>query len=162
MGGNFQQLDRNRDGYLTASELAQHANRMAQSGQTPVEVVYIWVTGANRGQPSLSDLQNAYAMLQKVDEDNDGHITRSELRDTQTKVASQMVENLFNRLDQNQDEEISQDEASGTLLGQRFNQLDTDNNGYLTSNELKKDFQRELNQQTSVSQSQDQSGESRR
>jgi len=64
MRSNFDTIDRNGDGYLSSSELRRHAGQMASSGG-PAEVMYVWINGANRGQPSLQDLQQAYDMLQK-------------------------------------------------------------------------------------------------
>jgi Ca2+-binding EF-hand superfamily protein len=161
MRQNFNQLDRNSDGYISQSELSQHANRMAQSGGGgPPEVMYVWIVGANRGNPSLSDLQHAYEMLQKIDKDNDGYITRSELGQQQQKVAAHWINHLFTRLDQNSDDEISRDEAESSSLDPKFDQLDENGDGYLTRSELRQDIQQEQSRQASAEDSQDE--ESRR
>lgn len=132
----FDALDRNDDGEVSQAELQAHAERMASHRHTPVSVTYIWVMDTDQGRASLQELQQAYDVLQKVDQDEDGNITRNELRQRQRETASQWVDHCFRKLDDNDDGEISNSEAKGSALAQRFERLDKNDDDVLTRNEL--------------------------
>jgi Ca2+-binding EF-hand superfamily protein len=165
MRDGFEQLDRDHDGYLSPGELRQHAERFASGQQQrrgqgrrtghPVEIAYIWVLDADQGQVHLKDLQQAYALLRKIDQNDDGEISRSELRKRQQQVASQYIDHCFQKLDQNNDDEITRSEARDSALGQRFDQFDRNQDDVVTRSELKRSIQ------TASSQESDEDSDSR-
>jgi Ca2+-binding EF-hand superfamily protein len=133
----FSQLDRNNDSRLSASELERHSQRMAAQ-PIPVEITYIWITDAHRGRMNVNDLQQAYQLLQRIDEDNNGQLTRSEIQDRREEVVAQWINSMMERTDQNGDRAISQREAQDTLLSRSFNRVDRDGDGQLSRNELRR------------------------
>ena len=137
MSQQFEQLDRNDDGQLSQSELRQHAGRMAHRA-IPVEITYIWITDAQRGRLDLNDLQQAYQLLQRIDQNNDGQLARQELQERREQVVSQWISSLVDRADENGDNEISQSEARGTLLSRRFDRFDRNQDGHISRNELRR------------------------
>lgn len=132
----FDALDRNSDDRVSQSELQSHAQRMASRRQTPVSVTYIWVMDTDQGRASLQELQQAYDVLQNVDRNEDGSITRNELRERQQEMAAQWIDHCFQKLDDNDDGEISNSEAKGSALAQRFEGLDNNDDDVLTRKEL--------------------------
>ena len=162
---SFHDLDRDGDDHLSRGELQRHGmvmtqrlqrqarsshgseNRSQGSSQSssqsavhvvPVEVTYIWVMDTDRGQAKLSDLQRAYDLLRRLDANDDGNITRSELRDRREQVVSRWIEHGFDRLDENEDDAISRQEAAGSMLQERFDRLDTNRDDQLTRSELRR------------------------
>lgn len=154
---NFHDLDANDDDYLSRSELQRHGRTMfqhlAQQQQqqssssrhsqsvvqgVPIEVTYVWIMDTQSGRVQLSDLQSAYDLLQRMDEDNDGHITRSELRERRQQVVARWIDHGFHRLDRNEDDAISRREAEQSMLQERFDRLDANRDGELTRNELRR------------------------
>lgn len=137
MRDQFERLDRNRDGSLTKEELSQHAGRVSQRQQAlPLEVVYIWISDADRGHLSLNELQRAYDTLQKIDGDGNGELSQSELRTRQTQIASRWAKMIADRLDENDDGRVNKSEAEGTFSGTEFTKLDRNGNGGLSVDEL--------------------------
>jgi Ca2+-binding EF-hand superfamily protein len=143
---SFNRLDRDGDGYLSQSELSQHANQAART-RVPVEVTYIWVVGADRGKVELNELQQAYRLLQRIDNDNDGYITRTELRNQQQQVVSQFINHCFDCHDKDYDDEITRSEASGTMLARGFDHLDRNSDDKLTRSELRTAMRRQTTDQ---------------
>lgn len=90
----------------------------------------------DQGRASLQELQQAYGVLQKVDQDEDGNITRNELRQRQREMALQWVDHCFQNLDDNDDGEISDSEAKRSAFAQRFERLDGKDDDVLTRREL--------------------------
>jgi len=135
----FDKIDSNGDGNLDSNELKAHAQRMMQA-EIPTEVMFVWIEGANNGRMHLHDLQSAYDMLRKLDENGDGHISRDELRDRRKKVVTHWINRSFERLDENDDDKISRDEAQNSNLAQRFDRLDEDHDGSLSRSELRDAF----------------------
>jgi len=155
---NFHDLDRDGDNYVGRGELQQHGRNMTQwmraahdtasqnrgndgatgSRVVPVEVTYVWIMDTDSGTVRLNDLQGAYDLLQRLDANNDGNITRSELRDRKQQVVSRWIEHGFNRLDENEDDAISRSEANQTMLQERFDRLDLDGDEELTRSELRR------------------------
>lgn len=136
----FEDLDRNSDDYLSQSELREHAQKsMAQ--QSPVIVTYVWVLDANQGRVKLNDLQQAYDALMEVDQDGDGEITRQELNQRQQRIASRWIDKCFQQHDENNDDEISRDEAQGSQLAGRFERVDRNSDDRLTRSELRQSLQ---------------------
>lgn len=140
MRSGFDRIDRDSDGYLSRSELRQHAARAA-SNQSPVVVTYVWVLGANQGSVKLADLQQAYSVLQEIDQDEDGEISREELRERHQKIASRWLDKCFQQHDENDDDQITRREAEGTHLSKRFDKLDRNSDDKLTRSELRQSFQ---------------------
>lgn len=129
MRDQFQQLDRNRDKQLSASELQQHATRMKQSRPgavaiVPVEVTYVWVADASQGKLRLEDLQQAYQVLQEIDDNQDHKITRDELNAKRKEMVGKWAKTAFQRCDQDGDGALTQDEIDHRMLLANFEQID--------------------------------------
>ena len=143
MRRTFDQLDRNGDGRVTRSELQQHAGTQ-QSGAQPVHITYVWVTSANQGQMKLNDLQPAYDLLQQIDQDGSGQISRRELRARRQEIVSNWVGSTFRKHDENDDGQISRDEAEATAMAQQFDQLDRNGNDRISRGELQSSLEESL------------------
>jgi Ca2+-binding EF-hand superfamily protein len=137
MQQNFAELDRNRDGSISGIELRIHARRMQRLSAMPVEVTYIWVTGADRGRLNLRELQQAYSLLRKIDKNDDGQIAQSELRETRRQVATQWVDCIFEHCDENDDGQIDRNEARDTAMSYAFSRFDRNQDDRLSRNELR-------------------------
>lgn len=149
MREDFDSLDRNGDGYLSRSELQQHAQEaMRQEQASPVEVAYVWIIDANEGNMDLKDVQEAYSELQKIDRDNDGKITRNELRDRREHVVSRWCDKCFDRLDKDNDGELSKSEAKESSFADEFSKFDRNSDGYLTKSEVHREIQDEFESQS--------------
>ena len=155
MRQTFRQIDRNNDNYLTRQELQQHARGQSTQSQ-PVHIAYIWVTDANQGQMSLEDLQQAYDLLQQVDNDGNGQISRRELRARRQEIISNWVDSTFRRHDENDDGRINRDEANATAMAQRFEQLDRNGDDRISRDELQRSLEEKLLGQGSGNQGQGQ------
>ena len=155
MRQTFDQLDRNSDGRVTRSELQQHAGTQ-QSGAQPVHITYVWVTSANQGQMSLNDLQQAYDLLQQIDDDGNGQISRRELRARRQEIVSNWVDSTFRKHDENDDGQIGRDEAEATAMAQRFDRLDRNSNDRVSREELQRSLEESLLGQSDSSQGRDQ------
>lgn len=138
MREGFEGIDRNRDDRLSAAELERHAQRMQRYTAMPVEVTYIWITGANRGRLNVDELQQVYSLLRKADSDSDGRLTASELKQQRQKVASECVECVLHSRDENQDGKLTRSEARGTAVAFDFSHIDRDSDGSVTKEELKR------------------------
>jgi Ca2+-binding EF-hand superfamily protein len=154
MREHFHDLDRDGDDYLSRSELERHSARllsavrqhaMQSSGNSgrifqvaPVDVTYEWVVDADSGQVNLEDLQNAYEVLRQIDQNGDGRITRSELRDRREQIVSTWIDHSFEQFDEDGDGAITQQEANQTLLQERFDRLDRNGDAELTRGELRR------------------------
>lgn len=142
MRSDFDRLDANRDGSISQDEVAQQvqqgatARRSRRSAGTPVEVTYVWILDADRGQADLEELQSAYEAMRKIDKNNDGKISRDELRARREQVASQWCDKCFDRMDQNNDGELSKSEAEGSEFASDFSQIDRNHDQQLTKSEI--------------------------
>jgi Ca2+-binding EF-hand superfamily protein len=136
MRQNFDRADLNHDGYLSGSELRQRA-QLAASERAPVLFTALAIIDAERGRVDVDDLQQAYDILQRIDENGDGEITRDELQHGAQRVAQRIVDRVFQKLDQNEDEQITLNEASDSPLAQRFQEFDENRDNRLTRNELR-------------------------
>jgi Ca2+-binding EF-hand superfamily protein len=155
MRQDFDKLDRDGDGYLSRKELQQHAREAQRSAAKPVEVAYLWIIDANAGNVDLNDLQDAYQELQKIDRDNDGKISRSELMARREHVASQWCDKCFDRMDEDKDGELSQSEAKDTTFSEQFSDFDRNSDGYLTKSEIHRKLQEEFESQSASRDSSD-------
>lgn len=103
----------------------------------PAEVTFGWMVAAQGGAQRLRELQHAYELLQQLDEDGDGHITRTELRDRIEHALARWIEYGFERLDADGDDALSRSEAARSMLQERFDRLDANGDGLLTRSELR-------------------------
>ena len=138
MRDGFGDIDRNGDERLSASELERHAQRMQRYTAMPVEVTYIWITGANRGRLNVDELQQVYTLLRKADSDSDGKLTAAELKQQRQKVASECVECILQSRDENEDGKLTRSEARGTAVAFDFSRIDRNSDGSVTKDELKR------------------------
>jgi Ca2+-binding EF-hand superfamily protein len=139
MRDRFSSLDRDGDNRLSRQELFRHgqAARSQRNPVAPLEFVYIWVTDADQGHLSLNELQRAYDTLQKIDQDGNGELARSELQACREANLSKWARMVTTRLDENDDDTISEQEAQGTFLTGRFDELDTNGDSRIDKQELK-------------------------
>jgi Ca2+-binding EF-hand superfamily protein len=138
MRENFQEIDRDQDDRLTAGELEQHARRMQRYTAMPVEVTYIWITGANRGRLDVDDVQQVYTLLREADQNSDGRLTQEELKRQRQKVASKCVHCVLESRDENEDGKLSRREARGTAVAYDFARIDRNSDGFASEDELQR------------------------
>jgi Ca2+-binding EF-hand superfamily protein len=133
----FGRLDQNKDDQLTREELRQHTQSSQRRRPVqPIEFVYIWVSDADQGSLSLNELQRAYDTLQKIDKDGDGELARQELQACRQANLDRWARMVTTRLDENNDNQISEDEAQGSFLTGRFDEIDSDGDGKIQRSEL--------------------------
>jgi Ca2+-binding EF-hand superfamily protein len=137
MRSSFSRLDRDKSGDLSASELREHGRRMQRS-IVPVEVVCVWVSDVDQNPLSIKDLQSAYDTLQDLDENSDGQISRNELQQRRHQIASRWAKQVVNRLDQDDDGMVNEDEAQDSFLARQFDQVDNDSDGSISRQELQR------------------------
>ena len=139
----FARIDRNKDNSLSSEELQKHAQR-AMHAPVPVQVTEIWILDTHRGHLDLKDLQEAYTLLSQIDADNDREITKSEVKNFETKIAGRMCERCFVQLDTDKNDQISREEAQDSMFEDDFTEIDADNNNQLTRIEIEKAVQSNL------------------
>jgi len=145
MRQGFDRIDRDQDEYLSEQELRRHAQRVSAQ-RKPVAITYVWVLDTSKGKTRLSDLQEAYEALTKIDEDGDGEITRSELRQRQQEVVKHCTEKCFEQHDEDEDDRISRSEASGQL-SRKFDRIDRNRDDLLTWSEVRQSLTPEQDSQ---------------
>jgi Ca2+-binding EF-hand superfamily protein len=159
MRSGFSRLDRDKNGELSANELRDHAGRMQRS-IVPVEVVCVWVSDVDQGRLTINDLQTAYDTLMDLDENNDGQISRQELQQQRQQIASRWAKQVINRLDQDDDGLVDQEEAQDSFLARNFDRIDNNEDGSVSRQELQRSIaskqQDEQRQTRSAQRSQDQ------
>lgn len=165
MRRHLRTIDRNDDGYISRRELEQQvetastqsgspssrsqlsrsqAPRSQSSGSqtravaVPVEVTYVWIMDANQGRLNARDLQHAYDLLMRIDEDQDGRITRDEVRECREKVVASWIDKTFERLDENEDGALSREEARDSILAHAFEEMDRNNDDSLSRAEIRR------------------------
>lgn len=146
MRNQIEFLDQNQDGKLTRQELRSHGRRAAADSDSqqaqksrkvmPLEIVYVWISDADRSQISLSQLQRAYDTLQQIDDNGDGQLSRDELQQRRQEMHSRWAKMVTERLDQNDDQRISHEEAQNTGLAVTFSTFDQNDDGVLSQKEL--------------------------
>ena len=139
MRGSFSRLDRDENGELSASELREHAKQMQRS-IVPVEVVCVWVSDVDQGRLSMDDLQTAYDTLLEIDDNNDGKISQRELQQRRQELASKWAKQVINRLDENDDGLVDQDEAEESFIAGNFDRIDINEDGEISRNELQRNL----------------------
>jgi Ca2+-binding EF-hand superfamily protein len=138
MRDGFGAIDRNDDQRLSATELEIHAQNLQRYSAMPVEVTYIWITGANRGRLDVNELQQVYTLLRRADQNGDGRLTTAELRQQRQKVASECVECILESRDENSDGKLTRSEARGTAVAFDFSRIDRNSDGSVTKDELRR------------------------
>ena len=141
MRSDFERLDINHDGNISQDEVEQHARqasrgRQARGSSSPVEVTYVLMIDADQGTSELEELQNAYQALRKVDKNNDGRISRDELRQRREQVVSEWCDTCFDRLDEDDDGELSAEEARSSTFANIFQKADRNSDGHLSKSEI--------------------------
>lgn len=136
MREGFHQIDRDNNGQLTTEEVRQHAHRQNLL-RTPVVVTYVWLLDTNEGRARLKDLQEAYSTLKQIDQDSDGQITRAELKERRQEIASKMIDKCFENHDDNDDGQLTREEARGTVIASRFQKYDENDDGKVGKQEVK-------------------------
>lgn len=134
----FDQIDTNKDGFITQDELNQHAAKMAKLRPQLVEVVY-YTIDFHEEPASLQELQTAYDELRKMDKNNDGKLDDSEVKMFREQRSKERIDGLISALDKNGDGKISKDEARG-LWADNFAQLDKNKDGFLDRQEIEQAF----------------------
>jgi Ca2+-binding EF-hand superfamily protein len=104
----------------------------------PVEVTYIWITGANRGRLDVDDVQQVYTLLREADQNSDGRLTQEELKRQRQKVASKCVHCVLESRDENEDGKLSRREARGTAVAYDFARIDRNSDGFASEDELQR------------------------
>jgi Ca2+-binding EF-hand superfamily protein len=145
------------DQYRQSQNQRSSSSRSQSQRAQPVEVTYIWITDVNAGRAELSDLQESYELLREIDQDNDGEISRSELRERRQQAMGRMVDRQFRQLDQNDDDSLSRQEVQNTFLAESFDELDRNSDGSVTRSEV-----RQASQQSSDSSSSENGSSSQR
>jgi Ca2+-binding EF-hand superfamily protein len=135
MRSEFGQLDADNDGYLSRREIEKHAQQFSNTS-VPVEVTYIWIMDADQGRVDLQQLQDSYSLLRKIDKNNDGQISRDELRDRREQVVSKWCDQCFKSHDKNDDGELSKSEARDTSFSEDFDKMDQNQDQMLTKSEI--------------------------
>lgn len=131
----YDRIDTDKDGKLTDAELRQHARRMWRSA--PVEVVSIWVVEAV-DPLTVSEVQQAYESLRKLDSDNDGKITEKEIKAGYKEMVKKRIDAVVERYDTDDDGKVSKEEAEAGPLTRSFKQLDANGDGYIDRAEMEK------------------------
>jgi Ca2+-binding EF-hand superfamily protein len=165
MYDEFAEIDRNDDRYLSMTEVRRFAQesrdntssedrspaRTARSGHSPAQAAYVWIIDRNLDQTNQRDLQQAYTLLLELDANRDGQIAESELAQRGEQAVNQWSQESFERLDRNNDNSLSRDEALPSIFGLRFDQFDKNNNDALTLSEIRQSIEEKFESQTSFS-----------
>ncbi|OWK37836.1 hypothetical protein FRUB_06956 [Fimbriiglobus ruber] len=139
MRDEFDKIDANKDGFLTADELTKHAAMMSQQAPQLVEFVFFAIDSGEDEQVTLQDLQRTYDTLRKMDKDNSGKLSAEEFKAFRHQRKEERINNFIQRLDKNGDGKISRDEARG-MWADNFSQLDKNGDGFIDRQELEAAF----------------------
>src|SRR5262245_29985772 len=108
----FAQLDTNKDGKLSKEELEQGIVFL-QPARRPADVLVVLIEMSDCDECCAEELAHFYAMLRKLDKDNDGKFSPEELAAARRTLVEDRVANLFKELDRDKDGYLSRDEARG-------------------------------------------------
>jgi Ca2+-binding EF-hand superfamily protein len=142
MQGLFARIDTNHDGKLTPDEIKASAGsqkgpngRVESSGDaTRRDPVLNALDTDHDGVISAAEIAAAPTSLKALDKDGDGEISAAELRPRQM-TATDRAQHMLEEWDTNKDGKISKPEAPDRMQ-QQFGSIDTDNDGFLTEEEL--------------------------
>ena len=129
----FDQLDKNRDGRLDASERPQFKGRGHRGGGMAM-------LDANKDgvidRAEAAKFPKFAQRFDQLDKNRDGRLDASE-RPQRMGRGGGMA-----KIDKNGDGRISRNEAVGSPFAQRFDQLDANRDGYVTREEMRASFQK--------------------
>lgn len=135
---DFDKLDRDSNGKLDRRELEQHALRMHNACDQCQET-FIMIYRAEADPLTLKDLQSSYKLLRMLDQDEDGKITKQELKAGMKKIRAHHAQTIFHEWDANNDQKLTKKEV-GRFLGERFDMLDKDGDGEISLEEMEQAF----------------------
>ena len=128
----FDQLDKNRDGRLDASERPQFKGRGRRGGMAMLDANKDGVIDRTEAAKFPKFAQR----FDHLDKNRDGRLDASE-RPQRMGRGGGMA-----KIDKNGDGRISRNEAVGSPFAQRFDQLDANRDGYITREEMRASFQK--------------------
>lgn len=163
MRGMLTRGDANKDGSLTRDELKKMLEAEAAPVGRPLPPPTAGAGPAPAGNPmarlgpavvaldadgdgviSTAEINNAPAMLGKLDKNGDGKLTEDEVRPAGGpgggrggRNPEEAASHLIEEFDKNSDGKLAKDEVPAGLQA-RFESLDTDKDGFLNKEELKK------------------------
>lgn len=136
----FARIDTNDDGELTQSEIAAHADtlnlRTTRSNDFQMADLWMFDEDPQDGPAINRSFQHVYKLLSKLDKDDDGELSDEELGENAQKVIAEWASRCFQRLDQDENVQISRQEAQGSLLKDFFGRMDQNGDGALSRNEV--------------------------
>ena len=159
----FAGLDKNADGVLTQDEVPEKlADRIAAAdadgdgqvtkeelqavrpgrggpggsgGPPPIDQVFERSDANGDGKLTQDELPPQVAeRIMKADADGDGAVTKEELEQARQAMGGQFADRIFERLDENRDGKLTQDEL--TRFAEKLMEADADGDGAVTKEEL--------------------------
>jgi Ca2+-binding EF-hand superfamily protein len=132
----FERLDTNKDGKISREELAQGVAHL-RPRRRPSDLIYMLVEMSDFNEEGPREVQRAYDILRKLDQNKDGKIDADELKAGREHIANNRVDFLFKQLDANKDGRISREEAKGHIHA-NFAEIDVNGDGFIDRAELLK------------------------
>ena len=132
----FERVDTNKDGKISREELAQGVAHL-RPRRRPSDLIYMLVEMSDSDEESQREVQRAYEILRRLDQNKDGKIDADELKAGREHIANTRVDFLFKQLDANKDGRISREEAKGHIHA-NFAEIDVNGDGFMDRAELLK------------------------
>ncbi|MCU1236445.1 MAG: EF-Hand, Calmodulin [Candidatus Solibacter sp.] len=156
MHGMFDRGDTNKDGVLTRQEIdaieaalappkgdPQRERTGPPGGFIRQDPMLIALDVDHNGEISTPEMENAPAMLKKLDRNGDGQLTEDELRPRPATMSmDQVLTNMIKQYDKDGDGKISTAEMPDRLRAM-FERADIDKDGFVTRTELQELIKRE-------------------